>query len=127
MSLDYRGTSASQMRKVSSLSSVSVNRYKLDITKSILCKWTIYCSTVILAVVPHRIPKTTKKPLSVRGEKNYTKTYSSSNATAPDLKKGCSEKKKRLMTVQFLKRKHKVVTSATDKRRMTKISCQTPR
>ena len=66
---------------------------------------------MIRVMVPHQIRKTTKKPSFGVG-KIYVETYSPFNATAPDPEDRILGKN--MTTVQFLKLKHKVVTSATE-------------
>ena len=80
-------------------------------------------------MVPCQIRKTTKKKHPLRVGKKYVETQSSSHAKVPDPEQRLLHhtQRKSIPTVQFLKLKHKDVTSATDKRRMMSISRQTPK
>ena len=59
--------------------------------------------------------------------KKYVETHSSSNAMALDPEERVLHhiNGKNMATVQFLKPKHKVVTSVSERRRMTRVSRQT--
>ena len=63
----------------------------------------------------------------LRSGEKYVETYSSSNVTAPDPEERVlyHTQGKNMATEQLLKLKHKVITSASDKRKMTRVSRQT--
>ena len=75
-------------------------------------QYTALLLPMIRLMMPHQIRKTTKKSHPL-GAKIYVETYSPVNATAPDPEDRILGKKY-MATVQFLKLKHKVVTSATE-------------